>query len=62
MQNFSQSNNNLRYANLLTPAGLAQKSKLTVEFLMRKLAEYEMLRVEIEALRMEIDFSPEFDG
>lgn len=62
MQNFSQSNNKLRYAYLLTPAGLAQKSKLTAEFLMRKLAEYEMLRVEIEVLRMEIDFSPGFDG
>ncbi len=32
MQNFSQSKNKLRYTYLLTPAGLAEKSKLTAEF------------------------------
>lgn len=62
MQNFSQSKNVFRYAYLLTPSGVAQKSKLTAEFLRRKVAEYEALQVEIEALRAEIDPSPEFDG
>ena len=41
MLNFSQSKNKLRYAYLLTPTGLAEKSKLTAEFLRRKVAEYE---------------------
>lgn len=54
MQNFSQSKNKLRYAYLLTPAGVAEKSKLTAEFLRRKVAEYETLQAEIEALRAEL--------
>ena len=54
MQNFSQSKNKLRYAYLLTPAGVAEKSKLTAEFLKRKVAEYEALQAEIEALRAEL--------
>ena len=54
MQNFSQSNNKLRYAYLLTPVGVAEKSKLTAEFLRRKVAEYETLQAEIEALRAEL--------
>ena len=54
MQNFSQSTNKLCYAYLLTPAGLAEKSKLTAEFLRRKVVEYEKLQAEIEALRSEL--------
>ncbi len=56
MQNFSQSKNKLRYAYLLTPAGVAEKSKLTAEFLRRKVAEYETLQAEIEALKSELEF------
>jgi EPS-associated MarR family transcriptional regulator len=54
MQNFSQSKNKLRYAYLLTPAGVEEKSKLTAEFLRRKVAEYEVLRREIDELKSEI--------
>ncbi len=54
MQNFSQSKSKLRYAYLLTPAGLAAKSKLTAEFLSRKVAEYESLQVEINVLTNEL--------
>ena len=57
MQNFSQSKNKLRYAYLLTPAGMAEKSKLTAEFLKRKVAEYETLQAEIESLKAEINSS-----
>ena len=57
MQNFSLSHNKLRYAYLLTPAGVAEKSRLTVEFLKRKVAEYEALRAEIEALTSEVAFT-----
>ena len=55
MQNFSQTKNKLRYAYLLTPAGVAEKSKLTTEFLKRKVAEYETLQAEIEALQTEMN-------
>lgn len=56
MQNFSQSKNKLRYAYLLTPAEVAEKSKLGVEFLKRKVAEYEPLQAGIDALRAEVSF------
>ncbi len=55
MQNFSQSKSKLRDAYLLTPAGVAAKSKLTVEFLSRKVAEYESLQAEINVLKHELD-------
>jgi hypothetical protein len=53
MHNYSKSENKnkLRCVYLLTPAGVAEKSKLTVEFLKRKVAEYEMLHAEIESFR-----------
>ena len=54
IQNFSQSKNKLRYAYLLTPAGAAEKLKLTAEFLRRKVAEYEVLQAQIEELTLEI--------
>ena len=54
MQNFSQSKNKVRYVYLLTPTGVAEKSKLTAEFLRRKVAEYEALQIEIEQLKSEI--------
>lgn len=55
MQNFSQSKNKLRYAYLLTPVGMAEKSKLTAEFLRRKVVEYEKLQAEIDALQAELE-------
>ena len=39
------------YAYLLTPAGLKEKTRITLEFLRYKVAEYETLRREIEQLR-----------
>jgi len=39
---------------LLTPDGVAEKSKLTAEFLRRKVAEYEVLQREIDELKSEI--------
>lgn len=54
MHNFSQSKNKLRYAYLLTLAGLTEKSKKTAEFLKRKMEKYEALQAEIETLKAEI--------
>ena len=55
MGNFSKSPNKLSYAYLLTPTGMAEKAALTKRFLQRKMAEYEKLRGEIEALQREAD-------
>lgn len=57
MGNFSRNPDKLSYTYLLTPTGVAEKATLTKRFLQRKLAEYEKLRGEIEALRLETDQS-----
>jgi EPS-associated MarR family transcriptional regulator len=58
MQNFSNSKNKFKYVYLLTPIGIAEKVTLTSRFLKRKMDEYEALRVEIEALKSEVDAPP----
>ncbi len=55
VHNFSESNNKLGYAYLLTPSGIAEKVSLTSRFLQRKLQEYEEMKAEIESLRSELD-------
>jgi len=50
-QNFSKSERKLAYAYVLTPQGLAEKTKLTARFLKRKMEEYEALRAEIDSLQ-----------
>jgi EPS-associated MarR family transcriptional regulator len=54
MQNFRNSQHKLGYAYLLTPSGIVQKADLTARFLLAKMAEYESLNQEIEALRREL--------
>ena len=54
MQSFQKSQNKLAYAYLLTPTGITEKAGLTVRFLARKVAEYESLTLEIEALKSEM--------
>jgi len=54
VQNFRNSQNKLRYAYILTPNGLIEKTGLTTQFLMRKLEEYERLRAEIKVLQAEM--------
>jgi EPS-associated MarR family transcriptional regulator len=53
MGSFSNNPNKLGYAYLLTPTGVSEKAALTKRFLQRKIAEYEQLREEIEALQLE---------
>jgi EPS-associated MarR family transcriptional regulator len=54
VQNFRNNQNKLAYAYLLTPLGIAEKTKLTADFLRRKMAEYEGLNREIELLKREV--------
>ncbi|MGV0961467.1 MAG: MarR family EPS-associated transcriptional regulator [Limnohabitans sp.] len=53
LENFQNSQHKFKYAYLLTPAGIAEKAALTGRFLKRKMAEYEALKAEIDALRNE---------
>ena len=57
IRRFSRSTHKQRCAYVLTPAGIASKSRLTKRFLHRKWAEYRALKDEIEALEREIDIS-----
>ena len=52
-ENFSKSNNKLGYAYLLTPSGIAAKSRLTASFL-NKRAEYRRLAHEIADLEAQM--------
>ena len=54
MQNFGQSKNKFGYVYLLTPKGIAQKTALARGFLKRKSEEYEALKAEISALKVEM--------
>ena len=56
-KNFGRSDNKLGYVYVLTPQGIKQKSELAASFLSLKLDEYEVLRQEIEALRVEVSDS-----
>ena len=55
LQNFSNSKNKFKYVYLLTPMGIAEKVALTTRFLSRKMEEYEALKLEIAALKSEVD-------
>lgn len=52
--NFTAAEDKRRYAYVLTPRGIREKSLLTAGFLKRKLAEYEALKTEIELLQDEL--------
>ena len=54
VNNFRNSDNKLAYAYLLTPNGVEQKARLTVEFLQLKSQQYEQLRGEIAELKREL--------
>jgi EPS-associated MarR family transcriptional regulator len=51
--NFRNSRNKKAYAYLLTPKGIEDKARITVQFLKLKLAEHEALTQEIKSLRAE---------
>jgi EPS-associated MarR family transcriptional regulator len=53
--NFSAARDKRRYAYILTPKGISEKSALTGRFLKRKMAEYEALKAEIDALKVELE-------
>ena len=54
VQNFSRSEQKTKYAYVLTPTGIAEKSRLTRLFLERKLTEYRDLKAEIAELKADL--------
>ena len=53
LDNFKNSSSKGRYAYILTPKGVREKSLLASRFIVRKREEYKDLRAEIEALERE---------
>ena len=53
LTNFTHNPNKMGYAYLLTPQGIEEKSRLTFSFLKRKVIEYEILKIEINELKLE---------
>ncbi len=47
IKNFKNNKNKINYIYILTPKGIAKKSLLTVNFMKRKMKEYEELRKEL---------------
>ena len=46
--NFKKNPNKLNYIYIITPKGIAEKTKLTVAFMKRKMIEYDELKMEID--------------
>jgi len=47
IDNFKKNPNKLNYIYILTPKGVAEKTKLTLNFMKRKMKEYDELKKEI---------------
>ena len=52
---FKNSKNKMAYMYILTPAGIKSKIQLSRDFLKRKLDEYEMLKMEIDELKKDLE-------
>ena len=50
LKNFRKSKNKLAYSYILTPRGLTQKIKLTINYMNRKMQEYDELKKEYKKL------------
>ena len=49
MKNFSSNSNKIGYAYILTPKGIREKTKLTVNFMKKKMKEYDELKKELNS-------------
>ena len=48
IKNFKKNPNKIGYIYILTPKGITKKTKLTLNFMKRKMKEYDELKKEIE--------------
>ena len=51
IKNFERNKKKINYIYILTPKGITQKTKLTINFLKRKMLEYDELRKEVNINR-----------
>ena len=48
IENFKKNPNKINYFYVLTPKGIAEKTKLTINFMKRKMKEYDELKKELD--------------
>ena len=48
IENFKRNPNKTNYIYILTPKGISEKTKLTINFMKRKMKEYDELKKELE--------------
>ena len=48
IENFKKNPNKINYFYVLTPAGISQKTRLTINFMKRKMKEYDELKKELD--------------
>ena len=48
IENFKRNPNKTNYIYILTPKGIAEKTKLTINFMKRKMREYDQLKKELK--------------
>ena len=51
IKNFEKNPNKINYIYILTPRGITQKTKLTINFMKRKMQEYDELKKEIKEIK-----------
>ena len=51
VDNFIKNKRKGKYVYILTPSGLSQKTKLTINFMKRKMKEYDELKRELDELK-----------
>lgn len=51
IENFKKNPNKINYLYVITPKGLTAKTKLTINFMKKKMKEYDELKSEIEEIK-----------
>ena len=55
VENFKKNPEKINYLYLLTPRGIGVKSSLMIDFLKRKISEYDELKSEIDSINKKLD-------
>ena len=51
IKNFKKNKNKINYIYIITPQGFSEKAKLTINFMKRKMQEYDELKIELEKMK-----------
>jgi EPS-associated MarR family transcriptional regulator len=51
IKNFKNNPNKVNYMYILTPKGISERAKLTINFMKKKIKEYEELKAELDSLK-----------